>query len=139
VSVAPLIVGEAQRANLRSLRDRAAGTPFDMRKIMALMETDAGRAQHFAAMREMTIPIPMAFAVTFTIETGHPSGTCRHMSMSSSQKGRAPTPEAIWMIAEELGFSGGLTACHVWQEDIGNADVAINIAQPIAVMEAAEA
>lgn len=49
--------------------------------------------------------------------------------------GRAPTPEAVWLIAEELGFVGSLQQCAVWTEDIGQGDKAINLVQPIAVAE----
>jgi hypothetical protein len=71
--------------------------------------------------------------VTFSIETGHGSGVCRHLSMSSKRHGRTPTPEAVWLIAALLGFQGGLEACAIWEEGIGAGDVAINVIQPVAL------
>ena len=57
------------------------------------------------------------------------------MSMSSRRRGRAPTPEAVWMICEELGFVGSIQQCRVWLEDMQDGDKAVNVAQPVAVVE----
>jgi hypothetical protein len=85
----------------------------------------------------VVIPGPWQFFVVFTIETGHPAGTCRHMSLSIRRKDRVPSPAAVWMVAEELGFSGGLLACSAWLERLSDGGIAINVAQPLAVGPAA--
>jgi hypothetical protein len=139
MAASPLILGETQRAALAQLRQKAAAEPIDVLAVIERCKSPRGQAEHLKRMETYSIEIPTAFVVTFSIETGHPSGTCRHMSMSSERRGRTPTPEAVWMIAEELGFHGGLERCSVWKEDIGQGDVAINVAQPIAVTEAARA
>ena len=139
MAASPLILGETQRANLTQLRKKAAAEPIDVLAVIERCKSPQGQAEHFERMKAFSIPIPAAFMVTFSIETGHPSGTCRHMSMSSERRGRTPTPEAVWMIAEELGFRGGLERCSVWKEDIGAGDVAINVAQPLQIGEGGRA
>lgn len=134
-AASPLILGQTQKADLLRLREKATAEPVDVLAVVKLVETPEGHAAHLERMRDYTIPIPTAFMVTFSIETGHPSGVCRHMSMSSLRHGRAPTLEAAWMIAEELGFVGSLQQCAIWLEDIGQGDKAINLVQPIAVTD----
>lgn len=80
---------------------------------------------------------PWPFFVTFWIETNHPVGTCRHMSMSITRDNRVPSPAAVWLIAEVLGFAGGLEACRQWPEELSDGGTAINIVQPLSVTEAA--
>jgi hypothetical protein len=136
----PLIIGEAQKAALRELRDNAAANPIDMPPLMKRLETPEGKAAHMRQMNCQTIDVPLAFMVTFSIETNHPCGTCRHMSMSATRRGRTPTPEAVWMVAEELGFVGSMEACVVWPEDLQRGPqqrtdraIAINVVQPLSV------
>lgn len=131
----PLIIGETQKAALRALRDKAALSPVDIHRVMEATKTDAGLKRFRAWMDDYSIPLPTSYYVTFTIETGHPVGTCRHMSMSSMRHGRVPTPEAAWMVAEELGFVVGFSACKVWKEAFSNG-AAINIIQPIEISTA---
>ena len=135
----PLIVGAAQKAALAGLRQRAAENPVDIVMVMEQIKTHDGKAAHRTRMTDLSILIPLAFVVTFSIETRHPCGTCRHMSMSSDRKGRVPTPAAVWMICEELGFIGGLEACTVFTEDLqrlpnGKKQMAVNVVQPIAIV-----
>ena len=109
--------------------------------VAKLLKTAEGKRQHMDQMNEQSIAIPMGFLVTFSIEAGHPVGVCRHMSMSVMREGRAPNPEAVWMVAEELGFQGGLSACHVYKEDLQRGDeraIAINVVQPLNVQAEAQ-
>lgn len=134
---APLIVTPEVVANLHDLRDRAAKKPIEMQQVMQLLKTRRGARLHKDKMTAQTIRIPGApwpFFVTFSIENGHPAGTCRHMSMSIMRDGRVPHPAGVWMVAEEMGFSGGLEACRVWIEDLSDGGKAINIVQPIRVL-----
>jgi hypothetical protein len=137
---APLIIGAAERLALLQLRQAAASAPVDIAALMAAMQTPDGKAAHRAHMTAQTvqIPGPWPFFVTLSIETGHPVGACRHMSMSILRKGRVPHPAAVWLVAEELGFSGGLDACRVWLDDLSDehGGVAINVAQPLLVLPA---
>jgi hypothetical protein len=135
----PLIIGATQKAKLAALRKRALADPIDMQAAQTTLSTEEGRIAHWRRMNALTIPIPVAFEVTFSVETGHPSGTMRHMSMSSGRRGRSPTPEAVWMICEELGFVGSLEQCAFWFEDLKNGDKAVNVVQPVAIGEGGRA
>jgi hypothetical protein len=52
--------------------------------------------------------------------------------MSLAKPGRVPSPEAVWMVAEVLGFRNSIAHCRSWREDLRNGGVAINIVQPLA-------
>jgi hypothetical protein len=131
--MSPLIISQEVIAVLQRLRDLAPLHPVDMPTLLGVIETPDGKRQHMAQMSAQTIEIPgpWPFLVTFSIETGHPIGTCRHMSMSIARAGRIPNPIAVWMIAEHLGFIGGLEACQAWPEELQGHGMAINIVQSI--------
>jgi hypothetical protein len=131
-----LIVGEAERAVLRRLRDEAAKHSVHIPTLAEALKTAQGNRRHRAQMTAQTVPIPATFTVTFSIETGHGAGTCRHMSMSVMKASRLPHPEALWVVAKELGFAGGLEACVVWPEELSDGGTAINMVQPISVASA---
>lgn len=135
-ATAPLIITDDVLTDLARLRVDAAAKPVDVTTLARRLETPAGRREHHRQMDIQTVVIgggPFPFFVTFSVETGHPVGTCRHMSMSIRRQGRVPHPAAVWMVAEILGFAGGLGACRVWPEDLSDRGKAVNIAQPIAV------
>ncbi len=135
----PLIIGQAQKDALRALRELAAAEPIDMLPVLVQIKTPDGLKRHLARMERFTIDLPAAFAVTFSIELNHPAGTMRHMSMSSARYGKLPHPVGLWMVAEELGFAGGLESCTLWKEDIGDGYKAINVVQPVATSPPAAA
>jgi hypothetical protein len=130
-----LIIFEAQRELLQGLREEAASHPIDMPAVAKLILTPQGKRQHMNQMNRQSLEIPVGYLVTFSIERGHPCGVCRHMSMSSSNG--LPSPHAVWLIAEELGFLGGLSACTLWEEDLQRGPqqraIAINVVQPLTV------
>lgn len=134
MNATPLIIGEAERMVLAELRNLAAERPVDMRTLEARLKTDQGKAAHRERMTEQSRIVPVDFLVTFSIEQGHPAGTCRHMSMSSPKMGRLPTPEAVWLVAELLGFVGDIDACMSWVEDLQGHGRAINLVQPVDVL-----
>lgn len=147
MSKSPLIIGATQRAGLHKLRQVAAENPIPMQQRAKQIETAAGRAAHIKQMSALSLALPMTYFVTFTIEDHHPlkAGMVRHLSMSSSRRGKTPTPEAVWMVAEELGFVGSLQQCHVWIEDCasdqGNGtgnDKAVNVVQQIGISVVSE-
>jgi hypothetical protein len=41
-------------------------------------------------------------------------------------------PSAVWTVAQQLGFIGGLELCRVWLQKLGESGNAIHVAQPIA-------
>jgi hypothetical protein len=129
----PLIIGPTELKRLDALRQRAASHPIDVLAVREQCKTPAGHAAYISKMARFTVRLPVAFVVTFSIETGHAVGPCRHLSASSQRKGRVLIPEALWMIAEAMGFHGGLSACSIWEENIGDGDIAINLIQPVAI------
>jgi hypothetical protein len=131
----PLIIGAAERQALQKLRERASASPVDMRGLGQKIATPDGKAAHMRQMTEQSVVLAFGWTVTFSIETGHPIGTARHMSLSS-RPGRIPLPAAAWMVATELGFVGDLDSCSVWPETLrGHGGTAINIVQPISVSD----
>lgn len=128
-----LFIGPHERAKLAAVREVANANPVDMRTLPDRLNTPDGKAAHKAQMTAQSVDIPATYLVTFSVENGHPVGTCRHMSMSTSRKGRLPNPPAVWMVAELLGFVGDLLACSVWIEDLQGHGEAINVVQPLLI------
>lgn len=119
------------------LRELAAERPVDARTLMERIAIQ-GDAAHRAQMAAQTvrIPRPFPFWVTFSIEVGHPVGTCRHLSISVERARRGPHPAAVWTVAEYFGFTGSLDACRCWLEPLSDGRVAVNVVQPVALHEA---
>src|SRR5262249_27543358 len=114
------------------LRDQAAALPVEIRGLRERIATTEGKAAHMRQMTSQTIYLPARYAVTFSVETGHPIGACRHMSMSVDRADRVPRPRAVWMVAQELGFVGSIELCTVWLEQLQGHGQAVNLVQPIA-------
>jgi len=129
--VAALVIGEAERDRLTHLRLRALTHPVDMLALVDAIKTPKGKAAHMRRMKLQTVALPFGFLVTFSIEDNHPCGTCRHMSMSGARAPRVPSPHAVWMVAELLGFVDSLAACTHWLEDLEGHGQAVNVVQPI--------
>jgi len=135
---APLVMGQEEIAKLAELRERAARETIDMQEVAQKLNTDpAYKKRHMDRMTELSVEIPFGFLVTFSVEQNHPDGTMRHMSMSSPDATRLPTPEAVWMAAEALGFVGSLKNCAIWLEDLTQGR-AVNLVQPLALTIPAE-
>jgi hypothetical protein len=134
--MAALVIREDERAALRELVARAEAAPVDMLTLMLRLASAEGKAAHMAQMTAQSLMLSVGFVVTFSIELGHGGGAARHMSMSTQREGRVPHPEALWMVAEELGFVGGLEACDkVWPERLRQG-LAVNVVQLIATADA---
>lgn len=124
-----LLIGEEEKNALAALRVLANRHPVDMLVLTEAMKHRAGKAAHKLQMTAQSIPLPMNYLVTFSIETRHPGGTARHMSMSVGAQGRVPNEHAVWMVAECLGFAGTLDACTAWVEDLEGHGAAVNLVQ----------
>lgn len=127
----PLVIDTDVEQQIRDLCEFAFAQPVDMPGLAARVATPEGKAAHVQQMTRQTIRIPLAFLVTFAVETGHPCGICRHMSMSVQREGRIPNEIAAWMIAKKFGFWGGLERCAVWHENLSGHGPAINLVQPV--------
>jgi hypothetical protein len=129
-----LVLGDPEKVKIADLRERASQNPVDVKWLLNWIKDPDIKARHMAQMSSQTMLIPMNFMVTYSIETGHPAGVCRHMSMSLDKKGYCPSPYAVWMVAEEFGFVGGLVQCSVWEEELQGHGMSVNVVQPLAVV-----
>jgi len=131
----PLLLGPDEQAALAALREKAAAHPVDMPPLLKRLQTADGKGSYLKWMLdELTIELPVAYAVSFSIETNHPGGrSARHLSMSVSRPGRTPIPEAVWMVAQELGFAGSIEQGVVWLEDLADDRAAVNLLQLMGV------
>lgn len=139
---APLIIQPDDISRLHRLRDFAAKRPVNIQELMISIKTEDGEREHRKRMTAQTVVMahgPWDFFVTFSIETGQPAGVCRHMSMSIKRDDRVPSVAAVLLIAEQMGFVGGLEACRVWLEDLSDGGKAVNIVQPVALQSATTA
>lgn len=130
-SMGALILGQDERKLIQALIALAQSNPVDMQAVVKV-NTEAQAKAHMQQMLAQTIDIPTCYRVTFTIEHGHPGALwARHMSMSTTRSDRVPNPSALWMVAEEFGFTGSLEHCVVYHEEYEKGCFAINVVQPI--------
>jgi len=127
----PFLLGPNEIEALTHLADMAAQHPVDMTGLMERLKKPQEKRKHLKQMSKQTVYLPVAYAVTFSIEHGHPAGSARHMSMSVNREGRVPNEHAVWMVAEQLGFTGDLRSCTVWLEDLEGHGNAVNVVQLI--------
>lgn len=127
----PLVLGPDEFRALRALRALANEHPVDITTLEARLANAKEKAAHREQMTAQSIPIPTAYMVTFSIETGHPLGTYRHMSLSVARAGRVPNQDAVWMIAVQLGYTGQLSDCVAWLEELEGHGEAVNLVQLI--------
>ncbi len=127
----PLIIGPCERAQIATLIELAQRQAVNMIGMADRLERPLAKELHIDQMTAQTMFIPFAFLVTFSIETGHPCGTCRHLSMSSQREGRIPNEHALKMVAQEFGFWGTLQDCMIWKEELLGHGLAINLIQPL--------
>lgn len=138
MQTAPLMITSEVRAALHELRKRVGeAPPTDMQYVMKAMKVPRLKQAHLAQMtkQSLTIPGPWDFCVTYSLEAGHPVGLCRHMSMSIMREGRVPSPEAVQMVARELGFKGDLAASTGWTEKLSDGGIAVNLVQQVAYQD----
>jgi len=127
----PLLINPEVRGLILNLRQLAQAHPVQMIGLSERLKIPEVKALHMVQMTQQSILIPLAFMVTFSIEVGHPCGTCRHLSMSVQRKDRVPSPPGVWMVAQEFGFWGSLKSCSVWLEDLAGHGKAVNLVQPV--------
>lgn len=128
-----LVIGAEQQAALYVLREMALAQPVDMRLLAAKLAAPAGKAAHRSQMTRQSLMLPMHYLVTYSVEIGHPVGECRHMSMSASRNGYLPSPDAVQIVAELLGFVGPVLDCTWWIEELEGHGKSVNVVQPLAV------
>jgi len=130
---APLIIGPDEDKALADLVALANDNVVHVPALIEDLKTSTGQHAHREQMERETIviPGPWPFHVTFSLETGHSCGMCRHMSMSIDRPGRMPNEHALWLVAQSLGFIGRLEYCAVYVEDLRGGGHAVNVVQPM--------
>lgn len=131
----PLLIGRHEKLAIDRIKTLAELAIVDVLALMKNIETVDGKAAHMAQMRNQTIPLPVGYLVTFSIEDGHGAGRCFHLSVSVDNPKKLPSPEAVWMIAEAYGFYGSLRDTVHWIETLKQGR-AINVVQPLTVIQA---
>jgi hypothetical protein len=132
--MAALLINDDERAAIQRLREAAAAMPVAMPGLGARIATVDGKAVHMRQMTAQTIELPVGWLCTFSIETGHPCGAARHLSVSRQgvAPGTGPHPAMIAEIAHEFGFTGTLSDWVCWPEQLQGRDgIAVNVVQPI--------
>lgn len=124
--MAVFMLGPIERQRLATLRDAAEKMPVDMTTLPHRLATREGKAAHVQHMTEQSLIIPDGIGVTFSIETGHPGGSARHISVTA--KGKIPPLQIVMIIAYELGFEQRKVDALYREELIGKGE-AINLVQ----------
>ena len=109
MTTAPLIITPEVTKALTNLKKLATESPVDVLSLMDRIKTREGERTHRAQMARQTYVVstgPYLFWVTFSMETGHPSGMARHLSVSILRENRVPSFEAVEMIADIHGLYG---------------------------------
>lgn len=128
----PLLITPEIVEKLKALRAQAERDMVNINTVIEMLKTKTGKRRHMERMTRQTlvIPGPWPYFVTFSVETGHPAGLARHMSMSVQREGRVPSPIMAWHIAGYLGFSGEFSACdEMYRENLSDGGVAVNLIQ----------
>ncbi|HEY0203837.1 MAG TPA: hypothetical protein VGC15_06800 [Acetobacteraceae bacterium] len=135
-----LTIGGAEMAAIQDLRARAAAQPLDLAELVKAAETPDGKARFMATLRNLSVRIPDCYSVTYSVEV-QPCGLCRHMSVSvgTVPDGLMPHPGAVNILAGAFGFQGGIDSWMLWEEMTADGFRAMNVLQPVAVMEEAVA
>lgn len=129
--MAVLVINEDVRAGLERLAEYANNNRYSFDELLDIKNKalDApGLDPKFSCM------VPIGYKVVFTVEEqpGAQGGgmiNMRHMSMSTSAKGKLPNSVTVQEIMWILGFEGKLTDCyvHTMEEDC------ITVLEPIKI------
>jgi hypothetical protein len=132
----PFILGPEQIEALVALKAHAEAHPTPLEVLQALKD---GMPTPEELNKDFAIDIPVGIRVVFTMEQ-QPIGLCKHMSMSVALEGRLPSPIAVMLVMEHLGFVVPLKSLIglglVWEEAPGRGVVAINVVEPVDGIEA---
>ncbi len=133
----PLLINTETRLKILEVQQLAQMNLVDMTILRLLLSTPEGKQAHMEQMTMQTMHIPTAFMATYSIEIGHPIGTCRHLSLSVQKEGRIPHPQALLMVAREFGFKAESLNdfIGIWHEDLKGHGQAINVVQKMELVE----
>lgn len=122
----PLVLNEASRADIQRVKRFA-----DLHRVPLgqVLDTVAGKAGPVGNNPAYTCVVPFGYRCCFSIED-QPKGTFRHLSISVSGDGYAPSTEAAEALALEFGFTGSLKDWAIYEEKYSGVNkAAINFLQ----------
>lgn len=122
-----LIIGPAEKEKLKRLVKHAESHIFGMDQ---LLDTWNKELEPAGDMKDFVCTIPNGYKIVYSIED-QLKGNIRHLSVSVSDAGKYPSPEAIQLIMDELNYKNKLENCIVWTEKLTEDSEAINIAEII--------
>ena len=76
-----LSLGLPDLGRLTQLRQQAEDTPYDVRPVLKQITTPGGLLDHYKRLAPYVVEAA-GHTVCYTIEQGHPVGTCRHLSVA---------------------------------------------------------
>lgn len=132
-----LIIGETEKAAIKTAIERAATHPITLEMLKALQVETEGAHLTLEMRRQQQGPdfekkrprsesvnLPIGYRAAISFEE-QPVGMCRHLSVSVDKPGALPSPEAFDMIAKEFGCAHPM--CAPWIEEFEPGHSAINI------------
>lgn len=109
-----LILGSDLINALKALDARAAMKPTDYERVVLLARGHITPSTARELNREMTIQVPVGYAVTLTYEQQRPhGGLCRHASLSHPN---GINPAAAQVLLTGLGFTHTIGEIPMWVE-----------------------
>lgn len=126
-----LIIGETEKSELERVRKYAEANPYDLE---AMVDRGIGKRQTPGNLSVYRCLIPVGYKVVFTVED-HPQRNgrtlrMRHLSVSVSGFNKPPSPDAVQIIMDELGFVRPLLECHIDTETFPGGQ-AISVVEPL--------
>jgi len=123
-----LIINETVQQSLKRLKNYAEKHPLSMDD---LLDTYNKQLEPVGTTEEHSCYVPTGFKVVFSIEK-QVHGNTRHLSMSVDREGKLPSPQAVYLIMQLLGFTCTLEgADQVWVEEYAPNQSAINVLEVI--------
>jgi len=114
-------------------RARAKPTPWATLKegLAPNQDTDTVMLDERAGLPKIekwieTIILPFNWRVAISCEE-QPAGFLLHVSMSSPKRGKVPSPEAMQMLTEALGFDWQTDVARTWLEELDPGHEAVNM------------
>jgi len=127
-----LIIGEAERAAIAALIEKAAAAPTPFETIKKLAEARERIGVFNPLHEEFTIEIPQGFRVTYTHEYQRADVVCRHMSVSLRSENRAaPSLAAFQMVMEAFGFVSRFPKLPMWLEKMDDGTPIVSAVEPL--------
>lgn len=121
---------------IQDLIRRAALQPVYMPTLEKRLENPRQRAAHRKLVTDLSIVLatcrPHPLQLCYTIETGHPCGVARHLSVSVvSEERLLPTPFLMETLMPLFGFFGDLSDTTSYVDRLSVGGCALNLLQPV--------